>query len=96
MPRTSAWIVAGDDLCRKHHSCRATIHAVTYGDSDTPPHLVAFYDHAGDTEVQEKVKIYILAKKFPDIHKNIDYWYVLYNYSPDNQHFDAFFKFLSE
>ena len=22
-----------------------------YGDSDTPPHLVAFYDHAGDTEV---------------------------------------------
>ena len=21
-----------------------------YGDSDTPPHLVAFYDHAGDTE----------------------------------------------
>ena len=21
------------------------------GDSDTPPHLVAFYDHAGDTEV---------------------------------------------
>ena len=22
-----------------------------YGDSDTPPHLVAFYDHAGDTEL---------------------------------------------
>ena len=22
-----------------------------YGDSDTPPHLVAFYDHIGDTEV---------------------------------------------
>ena len=22
-----------------------------YGDSDTPTHLVAFYDHAGDTEV---------------------------------------------
>ena len=22
-----------------------------YGDSDTPPHLVSFYDHAGDTEV---------------------------------------------
>ena len=21
-----------------------------YGDSDTPPHLVVFYDHAGDTE----------------------------------------------
>ena len=21
-----------------------------YGDSDTPPHLVTFYDHAGDTE----------------------------------------------
>ena len=21
-----------------------------YGDSDTPPHLVAFYDHPGDTE----------------------------------------------
>ena len=21
-----------------------------YGDSDTPPHLVAFYDHFGDTE----------------------------------------------
>ena len=21
-----------------------------YGNSDTPPHLVAFYDHAGDTE----------------------------------------------
>ena len=22
-----------------------------YGDSDTPPHLVLFYDHAGNTEV---------------------------------------------
>ena len=25
-------------------------HPFLYGDSDTPPHLVAFYDHAGDTE----------------------------------------------
>ena len=24
--------------------------AFLYGDSDTPPHLVAFYDHAGDME----------------------------------------------
>ena len=23
---------------------------VLYGDSDTPPHFIAFYDHAGDTE----------------------------------------------
>ena len=25
-------------------------HPFLYGDSDTPPHLVAFYDHAVDTE----------------------------------------------
>ena len=25
-------------------------HPFLYGDSDTPPQVVAFYDHAGDTE----------------------------------------------
>ena len=29
----------------------SVIHVTAHGDSDTPPHLVAFYDHAGDTEV---------------------------------------------
>ena len=37
------------------HSARARPSTDTgptflYGDSDTPPHLLAFYDHAGDTE----------------------------------------------
>ena len=34
-----------------HYTSTDTGPTFLYGDSDTPPHLVAFYDHAGDTEV---------------------------------------------
>ena len=39
-----------------------------YGDSDTPPHLVAFYDHAGDTEV------HILDLTPPGPHGGSGFW----------------------
>ena len=35
---------------RFDHALKQLVHGFLYGDSDTPPHLVAFYDHAGDTE----------------------------------------------
>ena len=31
-------------------SCTDTGPTFLYGDSDTPPHLIAFYEHTGDTE----------------------------------------------
>ena len=34
---------------------------------------------------------YVLTKKCPDRHKNFDYWYLLYKYSPDTQNFGVFF-----
>ena len=38
-----------------------------------------------------KRNLYILTKKWPDRHKNLYYWYLLYRYSPDTQNFDVFF-----
>ena len=33
--------------------------------------------------------LYILTKKCPDRHKNLDYWYLLYKYGPDIQNFNV-------
>ena len=35
--------------------------------------------------------LYILTKKCPDRHKNLDYWYLLYKYGHDTQNFNVFF-----
>ena len=35
--------------------------------------------------------LYILTKKCPDRHKNLDKWYLLYKYGPNTQNFIVFF-----
>ena len=41
---------SGSQRLRRARPSTDTGPSFLYGDSDTPPHLVAFYDHAGDTE----------------------------------------------
>ena len=46
--------------------------------------------HGG--QYKKKLKsLYILTKKCPDRHKNLDYWYLLNTYGPDTQNFNVFF-----
>ena len=48
--------------------------------------------NAGGTSYKKKLKsLYILEKKCPDRHKNLDYWYLLNKYNPNTQIFDFFF-----
>ena len=51
----------------------------------------------GAVSYKEKLKsLYILTKKCPERHKNLDYWYLLYKYGPDTQNFNVFLNFMNE
>ena len=44
----------------------------------------------GAVSYKKKLKsLYMLTKKCPDRHKNIDKWYLLYKHGPNTQNFNA-------
>ena len=53
---------------------------------------VVYHGGGGSVSYKKKMKsLYILTKKCPDRHKNLDKWYLLYKYGPDTQNFNVFF-----